>query len=238
VCGLVRLSLGSLSYLATATPDWKPSGRVGAAGVMLCLAGHSKPPCRFSPVRAAGIIAMPCPPLSGTGVHMSAANRVVYLRIALIVIGLSFIFGFYPLSIIWPSGWAWGQGHSHYLMMIMGIYATLGVFLLMASRDPDAHKSIIWFTVWSSVVHGAIMAWQGFSDVAERGHLLGDVPALFLIAMVLGVLMQMGSSDRVMTATATGRPIVLGQEDTAKSMREGRHINVRPNWKEQPPRRA
>jgi hypothetical protein len=71
---------------------------------------------------------------------MSAASRVLYLRIALIVIGLIFIFGIYPLSIIWPSGWAWGQGHSHYLMMIIGIYATLGVFLLMASRDPDAHK--------------------------------------------------------------------------------------------------
>jgi hypothetical protein len=134
---------------------------------------------------------------------MLAASRVVYLRIALIVIGLIFIFGIYPLSIIWPSGWAWGQGHSHYLMMIIGIYATLGVFLLMASSDPDAHKSIIWFTVWSSVVHGAIMAWQGLSDEAERGHLLGDVPALFLIAIVLGVLMQMGSSDRVTTATAT-----------------------------------
>ena len=73
---------------------------------------------------------------------MSAANRVLYLRIALIVIGLLCIFGFYPLTIIWPSGWAWGRGHSHYLMMIIGIYATLGVFLLMASRDPDAHKSI------------------------------------------------------------------------------------------------
>jgi len=69
---------------------------------------------------------------------MSAASRVLYLRIALIVIGLIFIFGIYPLSIIWPSGWAWGEGHSHYLMMIIGIYATLGVFLLMASRDPDA----------------------------------------------------------------------------------------------------
>jgi hypothetical protein len=51
----------------------------------------------------------------------------------------------------------------------------------MASRDPDAHKSIIWFTVWSSVVHGAIMALQAFGDSAERGHLLGDVPALFLV---------------------------------------------------------
>jgi hypothetical protein len=134
---------------------------------------------------------------------MSAASRLHYLRIALIVIGLTFVFGIYPLSIFWPSGWTWGQGHSHYLMMIIGIYATLGVFLLMALRDPDAHKSIIWFTVWSSVVHGAIMALQAFSDPAERGHLLADVPALFLIALVLGGLMQMGSSDRV--ATAAGR---------------------------------
>src|SRR6516162_3320236 len=87
-------------------------------------------------------------------------------------------------------------------MMILGIYATLGVFLLMASRDPDAHKSIIWFTVWSSVVHGAIMAWQAFSDAGERGHFLADVPALFLIAIVLGVLMQMGSGRSGTTATA------------------------------------
>ncbi len=89
---------------------------------------------------------------------MSDANRLFYLRIALIVFGLTFIFGIHPLSIVWPSGWIWGQGHSHYLMMIIGIYATLGVFLLIASQDPDAHRSIIWFTVWSSVVHGAIMA--------------------------------------------------------------------------------
>jgi hypothetical protein len=135
---------------------------------------------------------------------MLAASRLLYLRIALIVIGLIFIFGFYPLTIVWPSGWTWGEGHSHYLMMIFGIYATLGVFLLMASRDPDAHKSLIWFTVWSSVVHGAIMASQAISDSAEQGHLLADVPALFLIAIVLGVLMQMGSSDQSATAAAGG----------------------------------
>jgi hypothetical protein len=134
---------------------------------------------------------------------MSAANRLLYLRVALIVIGLACIFGFYPLSIVWPSGWACGHGHSHYLMMIIGIYATLGVFLLMASRDLDVHKSIIWFTVWSSVVHAAIMAWQGLSDEAERAHLLGDIPALIIIAIVLGVLMQMRSSDRATTANAT-----------------------------------
>ncbi len=120
---------------------------------------------------------------------MSDANRLIYLRIALIVVGLTFIFGIYPLTIVWPSGWMWGQGHSHYLMMIIGIYATLGVFLLIASQNPDANKSIIWFTVWSSVVHGAIMAAQSFGEAAEHGHLLGDVPALFLIAIILGILM-------------------------------------------------
>jgi hypothetical protein len=120
---------------------------------------------------------------------MSDTNRQLYLRIALIVIGLTFIFGIYPLGIVWPSGWTWGHGHSHYLMMIIAIYATLGVFLLLASRNSAANKSIIWFTVWSSVVHGGLMAVQSFNDVEERGHLLGDVPALILIAIILAVLM-------------------------------------------------
>ncbi len=125
---------------------------------------------------------------------MSPESRRSYLRIALIVFGLLFIFGFYPLTVVWTSGWAWGQGHSHYLMMIVGIYATLGVFLILASRDPAAHKSLIWFTVWSSVVHGAIMAAQAFGDPSEYGHLLGDVPALLLVAIVLAALMPRSES--------------------------------------------
>ena len=120
---------------------------------------------------------------------MSDADRLRFLRIALIVIGLICIFGFYPLTVLWPSGWAWGHGHSHYLMMIVGVYATLGVFLIIASRDPAAHKSLIWFTIWSSVVHAAIMAVQSLSDPMERGHLIADVPALVIIAAVLAVLM-------------------------------------------------
>jgi hypothetical protein len=115
-----------------------------------------------------------------------------YLRIALIVVGLIAIFGIYPLVLIWPSGWTWGHGHSHYLFMIIGVYATLGVFLLLASRDPLANSSLIWFTVWSSVVHAGIMAVQAIDDPMERGHLIGDVPALLIIAIVLGVLMPRG----------------------------------------------
>jgi hypothetical protein len=120
---------------------------------------------------------------------MSDENRLFLLRIALIVIGLTFIFGIYPLTIVWPLGWSWGHGHSHYLMMIIGVYATLGVFLLIASRNPGEHRLLIWFTVWSSVVHAAIMGAQSLSDATERGHLIGDVPALLFVAIILAGLM-------------------------------------------------
>ena len=118
----------------------------------------------------------------------SDANRVRYLRVALVVVGLIFVFGVYTLGVVWPSGWTWGHGHSLYLMMILGVYATLGIFLLIASKNPIAHTSLIWFTVWSSVVHALIMSVQALSDGAERGHLIGDVPALLLVAIVLAAL--------------------------------------------------
>jgi hypothetical protein len=120
---------------------------------------------------------------------MNAADRVRFLRVALIVVGLIFLFGIYPLTILWPAGWAWHHdGQSLYLHMILGIYATLGVFLLMAARDPLANRSLIWFTVWSSVVHGGIMAAQSIAYPEHRGHLIGDVPALLIVAVVLGFL--------------------------------------------------
>jgi hypothetical protein len=81
---------------------------------------------------------------------MNEAQRLAALRIVLIVVGLIAVFAFWPLMILWPSGWAWHSGHSDYPLMMVGIYATLGVFLLRASRDPLKHLSLIWFTVWSS----------------------------------------------------------------------------------------
>lgn len=112
------------------------------------------------------------------------------LQIALVIVGVIFIVGIYPMMLVWPSGWAWQPRQMEYEQMIMGIYATLGVFLLIAARRPSAHRSLIWFTVWSSVVHGGIMLVQAVVDPTERGHLVGDVPALFLVAVVLGVLMH------------------------------------------------
>jgi len=120
---------------------------------------------------------------------MTEAGRIKYLRIALLLVGLTFTFGIWPLGIVWPSGWAWHEGgRSEYLEMILGIYATLGVFLMIASRDPMAHRSLVWFTVWSSVVHGGIMGIQAVANTHHIGHLFGDVAALIVVAAVLAFL--------------------------------------------------
>jgi hypothetical protein len=107
----------------------------------------------------------------------------------LVIVGLIFIFGIWPLTVLWPSGWSWhAAGHSDYLEMILGIYATLGVFLIIASQNPMAHRSLIWFTVWSSIVHGGIMAVQSIVNPQHIGHLWGDVAALIVVAVVLATL--------------------------------------------------
>jgi len=121
---------------------------------------------------------------------MTESDRTKYLRVALLVVGLIFIFGIWSLTIVWPSGWAWHTGgRSEYIEMILGVYATLGVFLIIASRDPMAHKSLIWFTVWSTFVHGVIMAFQSIADVRHIGHLWGDASALIVVGAVLAALM-------------------------------------------------
>jgi hypothetical protein len=110
------------------------------------------------------------------------------LRITLLALGVIFIVGIYPLTRLWPSGWAWTPSQSEYLQMILAIYATLGVFLLRAARDPLANLSLIWFTVWSSIVHALVMAVQALRDPAERGHLPGDVLVLLLVGVALAVI--------------------------------------------------
>ncbi|MGO9157381.1 DUF6632 domain-containing protein [Mycobacterium sp.] len=126
---------------------------------------------------------------------MPSAYRL--LQLALAVFGVVMLL-LYPLALVWPAGFLWHHGapyESDYFMMIVGVYATLGVFLLNAARNPAANLSLIWFTVWSSVVHGAIMAMQSFSS-DHMGHLWGDVLALFLVAVILSVLVASSGLKR------------------------------------------
>ena len=110
-----------------------------------------------------------------------------YLQIALVLIGILFL-SLYPLMQLWPSGWVWLPRQHEYEQMMIGVYATLGIFLIWTSRQPEAHLSLIWFTFWSSLVHGIIMGTQAIIDPAERGHLIGDVAALFIAVVLLGWL--------------------------------------------------
>ena len=119
---------------------------------------------------------------------MTDVERLKYLKLALRIVGIIAIFGFYPLTVFWPSGWAWSGGGSEYLEMIIAIYATLGIFLLVASGNPIQHLSLISFAIWSSIVHGAVMAVQSVLNPMHVHHLYGDVLALFVIAAVLAFL--------------------------------------------------
>jgi hypothetical protein len=109
------------------------------------------------------------------------------LSIALVLVG-SICLALGPLMLFWPAGWRWAPHHPHYEQMLVGIYFTLGIFLIRAAKDPSRHLSLIWFTVWSSLVHGSIMTYQALSAPEHRGHLVGDVPALFIAAALLGFL--------------------------------------------------
>ena len=136
--------------------------------------------------------------LQSQGEKVGEGTRIKALRVVMQVVGVIFIFGIYALTQVWPAGWSWHTGaHTpHYLQMILGVYATLGVFLLIASRNPLANLSLIWFTVWSSVVHAVIMAAQSLANPEHVGHLWGDVPALLVVAVALGLLTPRGAEAK------------------------------------------
>lgn len=136
---------------------------------------------------------------------MSDETRERFLRWALMIFGLFLLVGLYPLmNWLWPDGWAWEPRQTEYEQMIQGVYATLGVFLVIASRKPREHRSLIQFTIWSSIVHAAIMAVQATNDHHEHANLIGDVPALFIMAGVLWFLLPSAGSAAAVPDAARG----------------------------------
>ena len=121
---------------------------------------------------------------------MQHIDKQKYLIIALYVFGVIYLFGVPVLMMVLEApGWTWTPRQPEYEQMIMGVYATLGVFLIMAAKNPPKHASLIWFTIWSNIVHGGIMFVHAIIDETEQANLLGDVPALFIVAAVLWYLM-------------------------------------------------
>lgn len=101
------------------------------------------------------------------------------LKVVLVLVGLLFTAGIYPLTWLLQSEAA--------IAMMLSLYVTLGIFLLIGARNPSANRSLIAFTAWSSLAHAAVMAVQAFRDVIPRGELLG-VAVLIVIGVTLIVL--------------------------------------------------
>ncbi len=101
------------------------------------------------------------------------------LKGVLVLVGLLFSAGVYPLTTS-----LWQRNESEFAPMMLSLYVTLGIFLLIAVRNPSANRSLIAFTAWSSFAHGAVMVVQAFQNRIERGELLG-VAALVIIGVAL-----------------------------------------------------
>jgi uncharacterized membrane protein HdeD (DUF308 family) len=112
--------------------------------------------------------------------------------------GLLFLAGVYPLMMS-----LWQQKQQDTEPMMLSVYVTLGIFLLLAARNPSANRSLIAFTAWSSIAHAAVMAVQSFYMASERGELLFAVAALGIIGVALIVLAPIKQSgERVSAAVA------------------------------------
>ncbi|MCG8323917.1 MAG: hypothetical protein MI673_00240 [Thiotrichales bacterium] len=121
---------------------------------------------------------------------MTNEDKLKHLKTALYVVGVIYIFGIYLMMMwIWPSGWGWTPRQPEYEQMIMGVYAVLGVCLILIAKDPLKDTMLIWFTIWSNIVHGGIMFVQAILDETDRANLYGDVPALIIAALILWYLM-------------------------------------------------
>jgi hypothetical protein len=101
------------------------------------------------------------------------------LKIVLVVVGLLFLALAYPMTMFFSREPA--------VAMMFSLYVTLGIFLLLAARNPLGHRSLIAFTAWSSFAHAAIMGAQAYLKVVERGELIG-VTVLVLIGALLVML--------------------------------------------------
>jgi hypothetical protein len=117
------------------------------------------------------------------------------LKVLLVLVGLLFSAGVYPvMDSLWHANQSTYVGD-----MMLSLYVVLGIFLLMAVRNPGANRSLIAFAAWSSFAHGAVMAVMAFQKADERGDLWG-VAGLVIIGVGLIVLAPAGQSGERVSA--------------------------------------
>jgi hypothetical protein len=115
------------------------------------------------------------------------------LKIVLVLVGLLFCAAVYPLVLMAKQDPA--------LAMMMTLYVTLGVFLLIASRNPSAHRSLIGFAAWSSFAHATVMGVQAYLSFIARRELIGS--AVFIAIGVALIALGPAGQRREVTSTAS-----------------------------------
>jgi uncharacterized membrane protein HdeD (DUF308 family) len=129
-------------------------------------------------------------------------NRERALKILLAVVGLFFVAGAYPLitSMLHPKQSDFPD------QMLLSVYVTLGIFLLLAVRNPSAHRSLIAFTGWSSLAHAAVMAVQSIQIGSERSEL----PALGVVGIICVILIALTPARLTPAKQLVERPSTAG----------------------------
>jgi surface polysaccharide O-acyltransferase-like enzyme len=105
------------------------------------------------------------------------------LKVLMVLVGLLFVAGVYPVAMdLWHADPA-DTGDD----MMLGLYVTLGIFLLIAVRNPSANRSLIAFTAWSSFAHAVVMSALALQpkQAAERSGFLGGSAVLVVIGIAL-----------------------------------------------------
>jgi hypothetical protein len=120
------------------------------------------------------------------------------LKVVLVLVGLLFTAGIYPIvDSLWHATQA-SEGP-----MMLSLYVTLGIFLLLAVRNPSAYRSLIAYAGWANIAHAAVMAMQSVRDVSERAHLLGGVALFGIIGVALIALAPAKPSVERVSAAAS-----------------------------------
>ena len=127
-------------------------------------------------VHADDLLQQVADPACQAAIRRRSMKRELALKIVLAVVGLLFIALGYPMVVFIRQEPA--------LSMQFSLYVTLGVFLLLAIRNPSASRSVIAFTAWSSFAHAALMGTQACRNMVARGELIG-VAVLVIIGAVL-----------------------------------------------------
>jgi hypothetical protein len=121
-------------------------------------------------------------------------KRERVLKIVLALLGLLFCAGVYPLVLRAKEEPA--------LAMMMSLYATLGIFLLLASRNPSAHRSLLAFTAWSSFAHASVMAVQAYLGFIARRELIGSAVFILIGVALIALAPTKQSTERTVAVGA------------------------------------